>query len=181
MTTDILSSNFFELFNVPVSYHVDLDLIQKHYRELQKTTHPDNFANASAQEKRLSMQHASWINEALNTLKNPVERASYLLKLKGVDINLENETTMDSVFLMEQIEMREALSEVRSKQDPLSELERINSEIKNNTENMSESFSKSYAENQLEEAREWIRKMQFMQKAKKEVNELLANIEDELM
>lgn len=181
MTTDILSSNFFELFNVPVSYEVDLDLVQQRYRELQKVVHPDKFVNATAQEKRISMQQTSWINEALNTLKQPVERACYLLKIKGVDVNLENETTMDKEFLMEQIEMRETLSEVSSKEDPLAELDRINQEIKNNTNVMADSFSKAYVENQLDDAKEWIRKMQFMQKAKKEVDELLANIEDELL
>lgn len=181
MTTDILSSNFFELFNVPVSYEVDLDLIQQRYREIQKAVHPDNFVNASAQEKRLSMQQTSWVNEALNTLKRPVDRASYLLKIKGVDINLENETTMDKVFLVEQMEMREALSEARSKQDPLAELDRINAEIRSKSEAMASAFSQAFAENQLDDAKEWIRKMQFMQKAKKEVDELLASIEDELL
>lgn len=181
MATDILSSNFFELFNVPVSYEVDLDLIQQRYRELQKAVHPDNFVNASAQEKRISMQQTSWVNDALNTLKQPVQRASYLLKIKGIDINLENETTMDKVFLVEQMEMREALSEARSKQDPLVELDRINAKIKNKTNTMADSFSKAYVENQLDDAKEWVRKMQFMQKAQKEVDELLASVEDELL
>ena len=100
MSADILTSNFFELFGLPVSYDVDLNQVQHHYMELQKQVHPDKFANASDQEKRLSMQQTSWINEAQTTLKDPVLRATYLLKLKGVDINLENETTMDSGFLM---------------------------------------------------------------------------------
>ncbi|MDH5447360.1 MAG: Fe-S protein assembly co-chaperone HscB [Gammaproteobacteria bacterium] len=181
MENDILSSNFFELFDVPVSYEIDLDLIQQRYRELQRAVHPDKFVNATAQEKRLSMQQTSWINEALNTLKQPVERASYLLKLKGVDINLESETTMDAGFLMEQIEMREALSEAGSKDNPFDELDRINNDIKHKTNTMADCFSRAYAEGQLDDAKEWIRKMQFMQKAKKEVDELLASIEDKLL
>lgn len=180
MTTDILSSNFFELFEVPVAYEVDLDLVQQHYLELQKTVHPDKFVNASDQEKRISMQQTSWVNEAFNTLKQPVDRAIYLLKLKGVDINLENETTMDANFLMEQMEMREALSEIRSNDDPLAKLDYFSNQIKNKMKNMMESFSIAYESDQLDDAREWIRKMQFMQKAKKEVDELSANIEDEM-
>jgi molecular chaperone HscB len=97
-----------------------------------------------------------------------------------MDINFENETTMDSSFLMEQMEMREALSEVRAKEDPLAELDRIGTEIKIKTKDMMEDFSACYREDRLNEARELIRKMQFMQKAKKEVNELSATIEDEL-
>ena len=180
MTTDILSSNFFEIFDVPVAYEVDLDLVQQHYRELQKAVHPDKFVNASDQEKRISMQQTSWINEAFNTLRQPVDRAIYLLKLKGFDLNLENETTMDAMFLMEQMEMREALSNVRSKDDPLSELDSFSAQIKNNMQALVDGFSTSYELEQLDDAKEWIRKMQFMQKAKKEVDELSAKIEDEM-
>ena len=180
MTTDILTSNFFEIFDVPVAYDVDLDLVQQRYRELQKAVHPDKFVNASDQEKRISMQQTSWVNEAFNTLKQPVDLAIYLLKLKGVDLNLENETTMDAMFLMEQMEMREALSEVRSKDDPLSELDKFAAQIKSKMKLMMDGFSDAYENDQIDDAKELIRKMQFMQKAKKEVNELSAKIEDEM-
>lgn len=180
MTADILSCNFFELFGVPVSYEIDIDLIQQRYRELQKEVHPDRFVNASDKEKRISMQQTSWINEALNTLRQPVDRAIYLLKLKNVDLNLENETTMDAMFLMEQMEMREALSSIGSKEDPLSELDGFSAQIKSKMQTLVEEFSAAYENDQLDEARECIRKMQFMQKARKEVDELSAKIEDEL-
>ena len=180
MTTDILTSNFFELFDVPVAYQVDLDLVQQRYRDLQKIVHPDKFVNASDQEKRISMQQTSRINEAFNSLKNPVDRAIYLLRLKGVDLNLENETTMDAGFLMSQMEMREELSEIRSKDDPLAALDGFAKHIKNEMLAMMESYSSAYENDQLDDAKEWIRKMQFMQKAKKEVDELSAKIEDEL-
>lgn len=180
MASNILTCNFFQLFDVPVSFELDLELIHQRYMELQKAVHPDKFVNASAQEKRISMQHTSRINEALNTLKQPVERAIYLLKLKDIDINFENETTMDAAFLTEQMEIREALSEVREKEDPLQELDRIASRIRSKTKNMMSDFSSCYEEDRLDEARELVRKMQFMQKAKKEINDLSAAIEDEL-
>lgn len=180
MTTDILSSNFFEIFDVPIGYQIDLDKIQHRYRDLQKAVHPDKFVNASDQEKRISMQQTSWLNEAFNTLKQPVERAIYLLKLKQVDINMESETTMDMAFLMEQMEMREALSNVRTKDDPLSELDGFSAQVKNKMQTLVEGFSSSYEADQLDDAKEWIRKMQFVQKAKNEINELTAKIEDEL-
>jgi len=180
MTSDILTCDFFQLFDVPVSFDVDLDLIHQRYMELQKAVHPDKFVNAGAQEKRISMQQTSRINEAFNTLKQPVDRALYLLELKGIDINFENETTMDADFLTEQMEMREALSEVREKEEPLVELDQVAAEIKIKTENMMNDFSSCYEADRLDEARELIRKMQFMQKAKKEIKDLLASIEDEI-
>ena len=181
MSADILTSNFFELFGLPVSFDVDLDQVQQHYMELQKQVHPDKFANASDQEKRLSMQQTSWINEALTTLKDPVLRATYLLKLKGVDVNLENETTMDAGFLMQQLEMRERLENIRSEADPLDALDALAKETRVNMDEVMQGFAGSYEADQLEASREWVRKLQFMQKAIKEINSLTAKIEDELM
>ena len=88
MSADILTSNFFELFGLPVSFDVDLNQVQHRYMELQKQVHPDKFANASDQQKRLSMQQTSWINEAHTTLKDPVLRATNMLKIKDVYIKL---------------------------------------------------------------------------------------------
>ena len=181
MSTDILSRNFFELFDLPVSYDVDLDQLQKQYMSLQKVVHPDKFANASDQEKRVSMQQTSWINEAQTTLKDPVGRAIYMLKLKGIDFSLDNETTMDAAFLMQQLEMRERLESIRNEADPLQALDEIARELKLTTGEMMSGFVKSYDEQQFDDSMEWVRKLQFMQKAGKEVNDLAAAIEDELM
>jgi molecular chaperone HscB len=181
VSADILTSNFFELFDLPVSYDVDLNQVQHHYMELQKQVHPDKFANASDQEKRLSMQQTSWINEAQTTLKDPVLRATYLLKLKGVDINLENETTMDAGFLMQQLEMRERLENISSEPDPLDALDALAKEAGANMDEVMQGFVHSYEADRLDESREWVRKLQFMQKAIKEINTLTAKIEDELM
>lgn len=181
MAKDILTSNFFELFDLPVSYDVDLTQLQQRYMELQKQVHPDKFANGSDQEKRLSMQQTSWLNEAQTTLKDSVLRASYLLTLKGVDFSLENETTMDAAFLMSQLEMREKMEHVKQEAEPLVALDVMAAEIKNSTDEMMQGFAKSYLAGQFDDSREWIRKLQFLKKAKNEVNTLVANIEDDLM
>jgi molecular chaperone HscB len=181
VSDDILTSNFFELFDLPVYFDVDLTKVQQLYVQLQKQVHPDKFVNASDREKSLSMQQTSWINEAKATLENPVLRATYLLKLKGLDINLDNETTMDAVFLMQQLEMRERLENVKNEADPLATLDAMAGDVKNKTKEMMASFSQSYDAGQLDDAREWIRKLQFLQKAKKEIDALTADVEDELM
>lgn len=181
MSKDILASNFFELFDLPVSYDVNLNAVQQQYMALQKQVHPDRFANGSDLEKRLSMQQTSWLNEAQATLKDPVLRAGYLLKLKGIDFNLENETTMDAAFLMQQLEMRERLEKIKHESDPLATLDSIAKDVQNSSAAMMHGFAQSFAAGRLDEAREWIRKLQFLQKAKKEINLLTAEIEDELL
>jgi molecular chaperone HscB len=181
VSKDILKSNFFELFELPVSYDVDLNQIQKHYMVLQKQVHPDKFVGGSDQDKRLSMQQTSWINQAQATLKDSVLRAHYLLQLKDEDENNDTATTMDAAFLMQQLEMRERLENIKDEADPLSALDTMANEMKSSTKVMMHEFSQSYQKEQFADAREWIRKLQFLQKAAKEINGLAADIEDELM
>jgi len=179
--TNALPINYFELFEIPVSYDVDLNQVQHRYRDLQKAVHPDKYANASSQERRISMQQTSLINQALHTLKHPVERATYLLQLKGVDFSMDNETTMDASFLMEQMEMREKLERIREQNDPLAELDTMSADVKSNMDNMADEFKRAYASEELDDAREVVRKLQFLFKAKNEIEEIAASIEDELM
>ena len=179
--TDALPTNYFELFEVPISYDVDLDQVQHRYRDLQKAVHPDKYANASSHERRMSMQHTSLINQALHTLKHPVERAMYLLQLKGVDFAMDNQTTMDAAFLMGQIEMREKLETIREHNEPLTELDAMSAGVKLNMKNMADEFKRAYASSELDDAKEAVRKLQFLYKAKIEIDELAANIEDELI
>lgn len=181
MSKDILASNFFELFDLPVSYDIDVGQMQQAYMALQKQAHPDRFASASDQEKRLSMQQTSWINEAQATLKDPVQRAAYMLKLRGQDINLHNETTMDAAFLMQQLQMRERLEHIKDETDPLTALDKMAKEVKQAANELMQAFSQAWEEDRLDDAREIIRKLQFMQKAKNQINTLIADIEDELM
>ena len=179
--TDALPTNYFDLFGIPVSYDVDFNKLQQRYRVLQKAVHPDKYANASSQERRISMQQTSLVNQALHTLKHPVERAVYLLQLKGVDFSMDNETTMDAAFLMEQMEMREKLEGVRAQEDPLAEIDSMSADVKANMNDMAAEFSRAYKSDDIDAAKEAVRKLQFLHKAKSEIDDLSASIEDELL
>ena len=174
------AGNYFELFDIPVSYTVDLTKVRQHHCELQKDVHPDRFANASAQEKRISMQRTSLINQAFHTLSHPIERATYLLELRGVDFNTDNQTTMDAEFLLQQMDLREALAEAGDKADPLAELERLETEINDSMKMLQNRFQQDTEKDDLDDAKELVRKMQFLYKAGQEVAELTAAIEDEM-
>ncbi|MGC2520184.1 MAG: Fe-S protein assembly co-chaperone HscB [Burkholderiales bacterium] len=106
-----LKHNHFELFGLPQRFSVDIAQLDTRYRELQREVHPDRFAAASPAEQRVSMQLATRVNEACQTLKSPLARARYLLQLHGVDPQFETNTAMPPGFLDEQLELREALDE----------------------------------------------------------------------
>ena len=104
----------FELFGLPQTYALDRDRLDTAYRELQNAVHPDRFAAQPETDQRLAMQWATQVNEAYQTLKHPVNRGVYLLKLQGIDALDANNTKMAPAFLMQQMEWREAIDEARA-------------------------------------------------------------------
>jgi molecular chaperone HscB len=112
-----LNQDHFELFGLPARFAVDTTALETRYHELQREVHPDRFASASQAEQRVSMQLATRVNEAYQTLKSPLARAAYLLRLHGIDPEFETNTAMPAEFLGEQLELRESLEEAVAAND----------------------------------------------------------------
>lgn len=180
MTDDFLSKNFFDVFDVSVSTNIDLVKVNEVNHELQKNVHPDRFAHGTDQERRIAMQKTSYVNEAFQTLKDPVARIQYMLKLKGLDIDSETDTTMDGSFLMQQMEFRESIAEIRSHSEPLGELDKMLLQTNAHITELMDAFNGFYNQDALDDAREVVRKMQFLIKAKKEITEISEQLEDEM-
>ena len=181
MPDSIFKQNYFEIFSLPVSTDPDLNLLKEKNRQLQQQVHPDRFANNSEAEKRNAMQVTSLINQAFETVKEPALRLQYMLALKGIDMNSETDTTMDGVFLMEQMELREKIAGIRSHSDPLDVLETMKTNLKNESADLLMSFQTFYQQNELDKGREIVRKLQFLNKAKKEINDVMIQLEDEFI
>ncbi len=181
MSDSIFQQSYFDIFSVPVSTDIELKQLQEKNRELQQTYHPDRFANGSDEEKRQAMQATSLINQAFKTLKDPVQRLQYMLSLKGIDMNAESDTSMDGAFLMEQMELREEIANVRSKADPLEALDNFATDLKQKLTALIDEFNQHYQQNELQIAREIVRKCQFINKAQREVSEITEQLEDELI
>ena len=123
-----LQQNFFELFGLPARFDLDAGQLDHAYRDLQSTVHPDRFVNAPEAERRVSMQQATQVNEAYQTLRNPVRRAAYLLAQHGIDPQFETNTAMPAEFLIEQMEWREAIEEASGSADAR-ELDHLSSRL----------------------------------------------------
>jgi len=123
------SKNYFELFSLPVQYSVEMQTLAINFRQLQSEYHPDKFASASEQERRVSVQTSSLLNEAQTTLKNDILRAQYLLSIKDIAFNTELETVKDVSFLMQQLELREALENVSSAEDSFEKLDALRDDV----------------------------------------------------
>jgi molecular chaperone HscB len=170
-----LGKNYFDLFDLPATFDLDVADLAARYRELQRRFHPDRFASASEPERRLSVQLTAQVNAAFQTLKDPVARARYLLGLQGVDTGEDTDTAMDTAFLMEQMELRESLAEAREAVDRHARLENLRQRVDKDFEARSELLGTRFAENAepaRQQARNLVREMQFLQKLAREIDEL---------
>ena len=178
-----LSASYFHLFGLPRTFDVDAAQLDSRYRELQRIVHPDRYASAGDQERRLAMQQATRINEGYQTLKDPLKRGRYLLEMGGFAFGDEQHTTRDPEFLMRQMELRERLGAVRSAGDPLAALagliEGIDADFDALTGELRSLFDGVDCAD-TQGAADILMKMQFFRRLREEAQELEAAIEDEL-
>ncbi|MGB0468062.1 MAG: Fe-S protein assembly co-chaperone HscB [Pontibacterium sp.] len=173
-----ISKNYFELFALPVSFSIDLNLLSAHYIELQKTLHPDRHAHLSDRERRLAEQYTAYLNEALTTLRTPLSRAQYLLELEGLDVRSESSVAIDPGFLMQQMMLRERLEEIPDQAEPFDELDVLSEEVEDALKLLREHFSVQYGQQHYTDAAVIVRKMQFLEKLAVEIERLEDRLDD---
>lgn len=174
-----LDKNYFELFGLEPGFAVDLSALSGDYRKLQQQFHPDRFSAAGDREQRLAVQMSARINEAYNGLVSPLKRAQYLLQLQHIDASGENTTTQDPQFLMQQIMLREQLSEVRDESDPESAIEALKEDVEKMTAAAAEEFATAYQQQDFANAAVIVARMQFLYKLLTEVERVEESIFDD--
>ena len=102
--------NYFELFGIPVQLQVDKEALRRRFFELSRQYHPDYFAQAGDDAQADVLERSAQLNKAYKTLGDDDERLRYVLQEKGL-LQPEEKYTLDPDFLMEMMELNEALPE----------------------------------------------------------------------
>lgn len=178
MQSSDLTQNYFELFGFPPAFDLDPGMLRSEQRRLQSLYHPDRHVGADARARRLSVQMAARVNEAFETLRDPVKRSRYLLEISGAEIVDESKTTSDTTFLMEQIELREALDACRDAGDGLARCDEIESRLADRADELAQEFVRFFEQRDLGAAQDRSRKMQFIQRIQQQLSELRFELED---
>ena len=112
--------DYFDIFGIPPSVDLDPAALEQQFRELSLKLHPDRWAHAPAKERLVALEKSTSLNEAFRTLKDPIRRAFYLLKQRGVDLDREDagaQKGMPLDFLEEVMTLRESLDGLREAGD----------------------------------------------------------------
>jgi molecular chaperone HscB len=85
-----IGGNYFSVFSLDPRLNLDLAALENEFHRLSRKLHPDRFARASDTEQEWSLADTALLNDAYRTLKDPIRRTEYLLKLHGAEIGEEH-------------------------------------------------------------------------------------------
>jgi molecular chaperone HscB len=108
--------DYFTFFGLLRKLDLDVAALDKDFYELSRKLHPDLNAQAGTQEQEWSLQQSSLLNDAHRTLKDPIKRTQYLLRLEGVELEEQSKTATEQARstgeIKKQIVPPELLAEV---------------------------------------------------------------------
>lgn len=87
--------DYFAVFGLPRKLAIDTGALERRFYKLSRKLHPDVYARASSDEQQWSLEQTSLLNDAYRTLKNPVARTEYLLKIEGKPVASEEQAGQD--------------------------------------------------------------------------------------
>ncbi|MEM0909910.1 MAG: Fe-S protein assembly co-chaperone HscB [Pseudomonadota bacterium] len=162
--------NYFDLFQIEMAFDIDLEKLRTHYQKLQRLTHPDKFASASDAQKRMYMQKNAQINYAYHVLLSPVSRTEHILQLRNYPLPDANASLNDTEFLMQQMELRDAMSQA----DTANALDDLTNVIDSQQNAIEKHISESLAKNETasnQNAASALTKLKFFTKLRSELEE----------
>ena len=106
-------ADYFAFFGLPRKLAIDLADLEQRFHSLSWKLHPDNFVRASEDERQLSLDRSSQLNDAYRTLREPVARVEYLLGLAGMRKEGQKKQQAPPELLEEVFELNESLDELR--------------------------------------------------------------------
>ena len=108
-------ADYFGLLGLERRWQLDRGALEGNYLERSKASHPDGFVGQDSGAQRAAMERSSQLNQGYRTLRDPVLRAEYLVKLGGIDLDSSDPRTgaprPGQDFLIEMIDLRERLAE----------------------------------------------------------------------
>ncbi|KAJ1979284.1 molecular chaperone [Dimargaris xerosporica] len=140
--------NYFDVLVGAPTFDIDVKDLRKRFLKAQQQTHPDNFSVLGEKDRQTAEAQSSWLNQAYNTLKNPYERAKYMLELQGIYIS-EEDSIQEPEFLEQVFEINEALDEAVDKKA----VKAIRTDNDERIKSVASQLSEAFDQGDLSEAR----------------------------
>ncbi|MGB7284195.1 MAG: Fe-S protein assembly co-chaperone HscB [Candidatus Acidiferrum sp.] len=146
--------DYFSLFEMPRKLWFEMDGLEQKFLKLSWKLHPDNFVNATEQERELSLRRSSELNDAYRTLRDPLARVEYLLGIENLRKEGEHKQLAPPELLEEVFELNESLDELREAKSAGDDLAVLKSRLESAEKNFGAKLAEVDAQLQ-EAARDW--------------------------
>src|SRR5215467_9173850 len=88
--------DYFSFFGLPQKLNLDTTQLERDFYALSRKLHPDINAKANTNEQEWSLEKTSQLNDAYRTLKDPISRTEYLLRLQGVQLEEQSKAATEA-------------------------------------------------------------------------------------
>ncbi len=164
--------NYFELYDMPIQLSVDKKDLPKKYFELNRIYHPDFFIHESAKKRAEVLYIAAQINRAFKIFQSTDDTIKYVLKLKGL-LEEEEKYQLPPDYLMEVMEINEALMDGTPKEDIKPQIEQLQTEIYEPIKQIVEGYQEGITtEKELLQVKEYYYKKKYLDRIRRQLNEM---------
>jgi molecular chaperone HscB len=146
--------DYFSIFGLPRKLWIEMSALEQKFLQLSWKLHPDNFVNADAEERELSLKRSSELNDAYRVLRDPVARVEYLLAIEGERKEGEKKQQAPPELLEEVFELNESLDELREAKSAGTDLAALKARLQAAEKNFGEKLTEVDGELQSV-ARDW--------------------------
>jgi len=160
-------TDYFTLLGLPRRFDLDEEEVYRKFLALNRHAHPDYHTDDSPEVRELSLSVSATVNEAYRTLKDPAERAAYLLGLLGGKSSAEDKSVPEG-FLSTMMMMQEEIAEARQAGDE-EELKRLGEVLQTQHDGLLRRIAALFAEHEQAVACEAVRTQQ-LDEIRKQIN-----------
>jgi len=141
-------ADYFTCLGFPRRLTIDPQKLEAKFYELSRAFHPDFYQNKSETEQAISLSNAATLNTAYRTLRDPIQRAEYLLAIEAGAVK-EIRTTPPADLFEEILELQETLEEYRASDQSSETRQQLRSKLQSEQHTLEE--RKQEMETQLQQ------------------------------
>jgi molecular chaperone HscB len=159
-----MAVDHFERLGLPRRFSLGRAEVEREYLARSREVHPDFHQLAASAEQAAALEASSALNEAYAVLRDPFRRADYLLGLLGGPTAAAAKE-MPPAFLMEMLELREAIEELRGQAADAPERTRLEQELTERYDGLLAEVGKRFERDEvpLREVRELLNAAKYVQ------------------
>jgi molecular chaperone HscB len=161
---------YFQLFEIPVQLKVDPATLPVKFFELSRKYHPDHAAQGSEKVQEEALEKSALLNKAFRTFQRPDETIKYVLQLKGL-LEEEEKYELPPDFLMEVLEINEAIMDSDDHSAIPAQLEKLQSDIYEPVKEIVEHYEEgATTEKELLQVKEYYYKKKYIDRIRKQLS-----------